>query len=136
MRQISRFELQSICKPWKIFLIGTTILVVVVITSVIIHLYSNSNEENKTYQNREIKTSIPAKEFISLDKIDSQTTMTSDTSEKFNLAYSANFDRSASPTTKSVDNSDSSQVEANLYPISDMDSGTASKHNANSLIFV
>ena len=130
VRQNSAFELQSICKPWKIILVGTTILVVV-LTTVVIHLYSNSNEENKTYQKHETRTSIPASVFISLDKIESQTSMTSDTSEKFNLAYSAILDSSGSPTTKSVDNSDSSQVEANLYPIPDMDSGTATKHNSN-----
>ena len=94
-------------------LIGTTILVVV-ITTVIIHLYSNSNEENKSYLNHETKISAPARQFLSLDTIDSQTTMTS---------YSL--------TTKFADNSDSSQVEVNLFPISDMDSGTASKHNSN-----
>ena len=114
MRQNSRIELQSIFKPWKIILIGTTILVVV-ITTVIIHLYSNSNEKNVSFQNYETKTSNPAIQFVSLDAFESQTTMTSDTSEKFNLEYSAHLDNSGSLTTKSPDNYDSFHFEANFY---------------------
>ena len=114
-------------------LTGTTILVVV-ITTVIIHLYSNSNEEIKSYIIHGTKISVPARQFLSLDTIDSQTTMTSYTSEMFNLAYSALLDNSGSLTTKSPDNYDSFHFEANFFSISGMDSGT-SKHNSNFSIF-